>query len=378
MSAKRRTCIFNAELAKKYPFIVNVPSKTPSDVRCTVCSAEFSIANSGRSDIDKHVLTEKHTKGLKSKSGCQPLQFAKPLDVTTLAIEGVWSYHVVKSNQSFRSTDCASKLFRECFGLKNFHCARTKTEAIVSNVLAPLAKKMLNDELSNSRYVTLTTDASNHTNTKMMPVFVRFFLPTVGVRVKMLEFSTEKNETSETITNLLIKSAEKNGIANKFAGFCADNCATNFGSCERGGDNNVFYRLKIRFPSLIGIGCAAHIAHNTLKFSCDQLPFDIECIVAKIFSHFKIHTVRIEALKSLCELFEDVEFARILGYANTRFLALAPAVDRILQLFEPLKIYFSGLNKCPKTLKLFFESPLARLLLLFIKDQVNVVYLLSN
>lgn len=57
----RRKCIFNAELSKKYPFIISVPNQTPSDVRCTVCNAEFSIANSGRSDIEKHLTKEKHT-----------------------------------------------------------------------------------------------------------------------------------------------------------------------------------------------------------------------------------------------------------------------------------------------------------------------------
>lgn len=186
---ERRKCIFNAELAKNYLFIQSAPNKTASDVRCTVSSAEFSTSqnsHSGRSDIEKHLTTEKHTKALKSKSGCQPLQFVKPIDFTTSANEGTWCYHVVKCNQSFRSTDCASKLFRECFGTKGFHCARTKTEAVVTNVFAPLAQKMLNDELAKSRYVTVTTDASNHGNTKMIPVFVRYFLPTVGVRVKMI------------------------------------------------------------------------------------------------------------------------------------------------------------------------------------------------
>lgn len=189
----------------------------------------------------------------------------------------------------------------------------------------------------------------------------------------MIEFSTEKNETSETIAELLTKTTDKNDIANKFVGFCGDNCPTNFISSARGGQNNVFYRLKVKFPLLIGIGCAGHISHNTIKFACDQLPFDIECIVAKIFSHFKIYTVRIEALKSICELFEDVEFSQVLGYANTRFLALAPAVGRILELFDPLKTYFLELDKCPKVLENFFKYPMARLLLLFIKDQVNNV-----
>lgn len=369
---QRRKCIFNEELKKKYPFIMNVPNQTPSDVRCTVCGSEFSVANSGRTDIDKHIEKNIHVKALKATSGCQPIQFTKPIDVAALANEGVWSYHVVKSNQSFRSTDCASKIFRECFDMKGFHCARTKAEAIVNNVFYPLAEKMLKEELLNCRYVTLTTDASNHGNTKMMPVIVRYFSPTVGVRVKMIEFSTEKNETSETIAELLIKTADKNDIANKFVAFCGDNCPTNFGSAARGGQNNVFYRLKLKFPSLIGIGCAGHIGHNAMKFSCDQLPFDIQCIVAKIFSHFKIHTVRIEALKSICDLFEDIEFAQVLGYANTRFLALAPAVGRLAELFDPLKTYFLELHKCPKVLEDFFKSPIAKLLLLFIKDQVYI------
>lgn len=125
---------------------------------------------------------------------------------------------------------------------------------------------------------------------------------------------------------------------------------------------------------MIGIGCAAHITHNTLRFACEHLPFDIECIVVKIYSNFYINTVRVEALKSLCDLFEDVEFSKLLGYAKTRFLALVPAVCRILELFDPLKTYFLDLPKCPKILTQFFESPLARLCLLFIKEQVNIVF----
>lgn len=255
--------------------------------------------------------------------------------------------------------------------MKDFHCARTKTEAIVTNVFAPIAENMVKEELLKTRFVTLSTDASNHGNIKMMPVVVRYFIPTIGVRVKMLELSSEKNETSETIANLIKRTADKNDIKDKVAGFGADNAAVNFGSAERGGENNVFYRLKQWNPSIVGIGCAAHIVHNTLKHACDQLSIDIECIVVKIYSHFYIYTVRSEALKSLCDLFEDVEYSKLLGYAKTRFLALGPAIERILQLFDPLKTYFLGLPKCPELIKTFFKSSLSRFLLMFIKDQVN-------
>lgn len=369
----RRNCVFNAELARKFPFIQSVPNKTRSDVFCTVCNSEFDISNSGRTDVNKHIESKKHFLALQAKSMSQPItNFAKPIDYKNASHEGVWAYHVIKANNSFRSTDCTSKLFRECFGLKDFHCARTKTEAIVTNVIAPFAQNVLKEELKNIRFVTCSTDASNHGNIKMMPVVVRYFIPTIGVRVKMLEFSTLPNETSETIADLIRSTARNNGIEDKVTGFCADNCSTNFGSRVRSGQNNVFYRLKLWNPNMIGIGCAAHIVHNTLKSACEQLPFDIECIVVKIYKHFYINTVRVEALKSICELYDEIEFSNLLGYANTRFLALAPAVNRILELFDPLKTYFQEFHGTPKILKSFFASPLSRLVLLFIKEQVNI------
>lgn len=372
MAPPRTKCIFNANLAAKYSFIVqSTQNPTRSDVRCTICNSEFNIGNAGKSDIEKHLKAIKHQNALKLKASNQPLSdFVHRIDIVAAACEGAWAYHVVNANNSFLSTDCTSNLFRECFGMKNFHSARTKTEAIVNNVIAPIGDSMLKEELSKCNFVTLTTDASNHGNIKMMPVMVRYFKPTEGVRVKMLEFTSVKNETSDTISSMLITTAERNNIAEKVAGFCGDNCNTNFGSAERSGENNVYHKLKQWKPSILGIGCAAHVVHNTLKYACAQLRTNIEYIVVKIYTHFYINTVRVENLKSICEL-EEIEYAQLLGYAKTRFLALAPAIDRILTLFDALKIYFLGLNDCPTKIRLFFESPSSRLLLLFVKDQVN-------
>lgn len=214
--------------------------------------------------------------------------------------EVVWAYHLITSNHSFLSSDCASKLLRTCFEIKDFHCARTKCEAIAKNVFAPYAEKVLRNELSDRHFVCLSSDASNHGNVKLMPVVVRYFIPTVGVRVKMMEFSSEKGETSKIISSLIIRTAEDYQITDKVLRFCGDNCPTNFGSCDRGGGNNVFYHLKQLNPNMTGVGCGAHTAHNTLKSACDCLPIDIECIVVKIYSHFYINTVRVETLKEIC------------------------------------------------------------------------------
>lgn len=374
MSPPRRKCVFNDILAKKYPFLKK--TKSESDVHCEICKAEFKISNAGKSDIEKHLQTEKHKKALHAASKNQTVTnyFTSSADLTTSAFEGVWAYHVIQANHSFKSSDCASKIFRTCFELRKFHCARTKCEAIATNVFAPFAQNELEKDLLKSNFVSISTDASNHGNVKMMPVVIRYFIPTIGVRVKLLEFSSEKGETSKIIADLILSSANKNKIGNKIIAYSADNCATNFGSADRSGENNVFFRLKQLNKNLIGVGCGAHIIHNALKWACDVLPFDIECIVVKIYSHFYIYTVRVEALKSLCEQ-EDVEYKKLLGYSKTRFLALGPAIASILHLFDTLKSYFLNLGRrCPVLLKSFFESPLSKFWLLFVKQQV--IYLI--
>lgn len=371
--SSRGKCIFNSDLAQKYPFIKKDPNKSESDVKCNICSADFNIANKGKASIEQHITTAKHQNAMKaiSKSHTVKTMFTKNVDLLS-AREGVWAYHLIKSNHSFSSSDCSSKLLRTCFGIENFHCARTKCEAIATNVFAPYAEKVLQTELSDRNYICLSTDASNHGNIKLMPVVVRYFIPTIGIRVKLLEFTTATGEKSENISSLIIETAEKKQIVNKLVGFCADNCPANFGTREHRGENNAYYHLKQRIPKLFGIGCCAHIVHNTLKHACDYLPIDIECITVKIYNYFKTHTVRIEALKGICEI-SEYEYSQLLGYAATRFLALEPAVGSIVKLFEPLKAYFLGLKRCPSTIKLFFESHRSKLWLLFVKDQVKLI-----
>lgn len=376
MSSKpRRMCVFNADLQKKFPFIRKGESN--SDVICQKCNATFNIGSAGKSEIERHLNSIKHKKALNAASQSSSLNkyFGSTLDLTMAACEGVWAYHVIKANHSFKSSDCASKIFRMCFSMNKFHCAHTKCEAIATTVFAPFARDELKKDLSDRKFLTVLTDASNKGSVKMMPVLVRYFIPTIGVRVKMLNLTSQKGETSLIISDLIKSTAEKLEIGEKIVGFCADNCPTNFGSSERGGCNNVFYRLRQWRPSLIGIGCAAHIVHNALKASCDELPFDIECLVVKIYSHFYIYTVRVEALKEICDM-DNVEYAKLLGYGKTRFLALGPAIGSILKVFEALRTYFLELRRCPTIIKNFFRNPLSKLWLLFVKDQVSFYILL--
>ena len=90
------------------------------------------------------------------------------------AKEATWSYHTIKHNQSFRYMDCTSVLIRNLFA-SDFRCARTKSEAIVRNVLSPYSISQCLQELHECKFVSIYTDQSNHLDSKCFPILVRYF-----------------------------------------------------------------------------------------------------------------------------------------------------------------------------------------------------------
>lgn len=316
----KRKCTFNDKLAKTYPFIKK--AKLEGRVECNKCKSEFSIASGGKIDIEQHIKTEKHSNVVAAASSSNTLdKFLKgPTsdDEKTAALEGLWAYHTIAENHSFRSTDCSSKIFRDAFEMKKFTLGRTKCEAIVTNVFAPFAASKVKEELAKCNFVSIATDASNHGNIKMFPVMMRYFIPTEGVKIKIIEFVAQSNETGVAVFDLLNTSIDSNNAREKLIAFFADNAPTNFGSVNRTGERNVFHRLKEQNPNILGIGCLAHILHNSIDFACDQLPIDVEVTVVKLYSHFYRSASRVEELKSVCNSRKE-SYHQLLGYSSTRF-----------------------------------------------------------
>jgi hypothetical protein len=300
-----------------------------------------------------------------------PKNTAGKEDLDRASDECLFAYHTAMHNHSFRSMDCTSKIIKNLYDFK-FSAARTKTEAIVTDVIAPLATEELAGDLRSVPFVSLSTDASNHHATKMLPVLVQYFLPETGIHVKMLAMSTIVGETSDIITKSITDAMERFELDDKVIGFSADNTNANFGGARRRGQENVFTKLRTHTGiDLLGLGCNAHMLHNTAQNAADSLPVDAEQIVAKLYNYFSIYTVRVAQLEEFCD-FVDVEYRKLLGYSKTRWLALLPAVERILQMFPALKSYFMSIKQCPVVLKQFFENPLSEAWMFFIQCQASL------
>ncbi|KAF2888911.1 hypothetical protein ILUMI_17263 [Ignelater luminosus] len=349
MPPARRNCKFTKKLSQEFPFIKS--TKFDDEVTCTKCQSTFSITSGGRRDITRHLECEKHKKHINAAAFSSVLTNYYRNDIygtceRKLAIsEALFAYHAVAHNHSFRSMDCTSKIIQKRFENK-FSCARTKSEAIIKRVLAPFAFDALTQELETSHFVSIFSDASNHKDIKLFPTLVRYFNTQNGISIKIIDVTSAPGETAEIISNLLLKVLDKNNLRNKLVAYCADNANTNFEGVSKKGNKNVFNKLKQNVPQkLIGIGCAAHIIHNTIQTAADLLPVDVDSVINKIYSHFYIFTVRVESLKTFCEEAET-DYHKLLSTGKTRWLSLMPAIERILQLYAPLK--------CPAYLSTFF------------------------
>lgn len=103
------------------------------------------------------------------------------------------------------------------------------------------------------------------------------------------------------------------------------------------------------------------------------MPIDVELIITTIYLYFSRFTVRVATLKQFCEE-ANVEYKKLLGYSKVRWLALTPAIERVLQLFEPLRLYFLSLDKCPKILESFFNNEISEILMYFVHNQASIFH----
>ena len=362
---------------KEFKFIkLDGLGKDGTKVVCQQCNAHFSVSHGGRSDINQHLQSQKHQEAAKAMASTGNISsyFVTHSDDTEsrkiAAIEAVIAYHGVRHGQSFRANDCLSKLIKTTVEPK-FSSARTKSQAIICNVLAPHVMTEVIEELHEVKSVTLSLDASNKKDIKLFPIIVRYFLPNRETVNKIIDFVSLPGETSDLQCYMLKKVIQKFNLRNNIVALCADNTNTNFGGCRRLGKNNVWRKLEAELErKIIGIGCGAHIIHNCLQCAVDCLPIDIECFAVKVCKYFYIYSVRVEELKSFCEFAEN-NYNKVLQHGNTRFLSLGPSIERILSMFDGLRAYFLSQEKCPVMLRNIFQNSCLKLWLSFARDQVS-------
>lgn len=84
-----------------------------------------------------------------------------------------------------------------------FLCACTKAEAIIANIFVPNILNILYCNIKHCTFVAVLTGASNLNETKLFPLFVRYFDWRSGIKVKILELNSLPNDTSHAFSNFV-------------------------------------------------------------------------------------------------------------------------------------------------------------------------------
>lgn len=102
--APKRKCSFNATLRAKYPCF-SIVGNNDSKIRCQKCGSVITMA-SGSFDIEKHLRSDKHQNAIRSSLSNKNISDfcinPTKADLHMSALEGVWAYHTVDENHSFR------------------------------------------------------------------------------------------------------------------------------------------------------------------------------------------------------------------------------------------------------------------------------------
>jgi uncharacterized Zn finger protein (UPF0148 family) len=144
-----KRCVFTESLLAECPFLKE--NQQTGKVLCSICKSQFSTEHGDRSDILQHIKEKKHTTAAETKSLSKKVTscFTK-VAITDerkhTAAEGLFAFHTIKHNLSFRAMDCTSSVIRRLHEEK-ISCGRTKCESIVVNVLALLAMQQTFEEL---------------------------------------------------------------------------------------------------------------------------------------------------------------------------------------------------------------------------------------
>lgn len=326
--------------------------KDPYKAMCSLCDATIQAEISV---LKRHSTGTKHQNKQKSMSMQQPIskvfQTSKVLaeedkaKYAELKLAAFMAEHKIPHASMDHLSDLLVDAFPDSNIAKNVKLKHTKLQVIINNVLGDSEKSALSADLKSQIFSVLIDESTDISSVKTMCVVVRYYDPKTGRVVSRFwdlidlfgEDNVDHTTSAKRLFQVLIKSFEDNCVPLKnIVGFGSDGCSTMMGC-----NNSVSTRFRQLCPGIVIIKCICHSLHLCSSEACKELPSECESLARSIYNHFKTSSKRQSQFKAFQE-FCDTKVHKILRPAQTRWLSLSVVVDRILEQWDALKLYFDG------------------------------------
>ncbi|XP_068990137.1 zinc finger protein 862-like [Neodiprion pinetum] len=234
---------------------------------------------------------------------------------------------------------------------------RQKATKIVTNVIGASHKEEIANHLQKQKFSILTDDSTDCSSVKTACIVVRFYNEDLGrITSVFWELSSifpeddaraaQEGASGRHLYNLIIRSFEEKFIpSTNVLGFGCDGASVNIGA-----RNSIASRLKELFPGIIIMRCICHSLHLAASKACEQnIPRSCEDLARDVHNYVQHSAKRIASL-AVFQKFLNVAVHKILHPAQTRWLSLLSVVDRMLEQWEPLRLYFMERHMEERTL----------------------------
>lgn len=333
------------------------PGPDELKVKCTACdcilTAEIGV-------LKTHANRQKHIDALRrlpstSRQVSAMASFVKknePQDVQIQTAEVKLTGFLVEHNLAFKTVDHLTEMLKEIFPdskiAQQISLKRTKATAIATAVIGETEKEELASKLRKNKFSVISDESTDVSTQKSSCVVVRLYDDkSKQIVSKFWELSkifdssnpdlANEGATGKNLFNALINSFEKENvpIAN-LIGFAADGCSVMMGE-----HNSVSSRLKEHCPGITIMKCVCHSAHLCASQACKELPRRCEDLAREIYAFFK------SSSKRQCQFVEFQEYYKLkplkmLHPSQTRWLSLVAVVERILDQWAALRLFFTN------------------------------------
>ncbi|KAF0705220.1 E3 SUMO-protein ligase KIAA1586-like [Aphis craccivora] len=108
-----------------------------------------------------------------------------------------------------------------------------------------------------------------------------------------------------------------------------------------GAHNSLATTLKDDIPNIFILKCICHSFHLFASYACTKLPISIEETVKDIYNFLNTSPKRLCKYAEF-QTFLNIKQHKMLQPSQTRWLSLLPVVNRLLEQFDAMKLYFTG------------------------------------
>lgn len=219
---------------------------------------------------------------------------------------------------------------------KNIACGRTKTTKILTSVIGATDRENILKHIRNNKFSLLVDESTDRGCTKHLCLVVRYYKD-YKVTDAFLCLVPIQDGTAEALYQHIVKFFTDNCIPYKdnMVGFAADGASTMMGQY-----NSLASRFLADIPNLFVMKCICHTFHLCASYACAKLAREPEGLVRDVYNYFNNSPKRSAILKEFQE-FLNLKPHKILHPCQTRWLSLRPAVVRLLEQYDALRLYFT-------------------------------------